>query len=204
MKTLFKVFGIALAISWFVLAPARAQNGLGIKAGIYTGQLSDLKNYDMHNNLGYQFGVLYKISLPAGFAVQPELLYVSRKSKLEGVFVGAKNTNDKYDLQYLQVPISIQWGLNLMLVRPYVQVVPYFNFLIGKDFSNGADFGDLHKANSGIGIGAGLDVWKLQISGRYNWDFKKMGNDDDTTYSSYNELKQSKGRGLEFSVAYIF
>jgi hypothetical protein len=158
----------------------------------------------MHNNLGYQFGVLYKISLPAGFAVQPELLYVSRKSKLEGVFVGAENTKDKYDLQYLQVPVSIQWGPNLMLVRPYVQVVPYFNFLIGKDFSNGADFGDLHKANSGIGIGAGLDVWKLQISGRYNWDFKKMGNDDSTTYSSYKELKQSKGRGLEFSVAYIF
>ena len=204
MKTLFKVFGIALAISLFALAPARAQNGLGIKAGIYTGQLSDLKNYDMHNNLGYQFGVLYKISLPAGFAVQPELLYVSRKSKLEGVFVGAENTKDKYDLQYLQVPVSIQWGPNLMLVRPYVQVVPYFNFLIGKDFSNGADFGDLHKANSGIGIGAGLDVWKLQISGRYNWDFKKMGNDDSTTYSSYKELKQSKGRGLEFSVAYIF
>ena len=204
MRTLFKVFGISLVISLFALAPARAQNGFGIKAGIYTGQLSDLKNYDMHNNLGYQFGVLYKISLPAGFAVQPELLYVSRKSKLEGNVAGTETTKDKYDLQYLQVPVSIQWGPNLMLVRPYVQVVPYFNFLIGKDFSNGADFGDLHKANSGIGVGAGLDVWKLQVSGRYNFDFKKMGNNDDTTYSSYKELKQSKGRSLEFSVAYIF
>lgn len=204
MKTSLKIFGIALAACILAVAPAKAQSGLGIKAGIYTGQLSDLENYDMHNNLGYQLGVLYKISLPAGFAIQPELLYVSRKSKLEGNVAGTTTGKDKYDLQYLQVPVSIQWGPNLILVRPYVQVVPYLNFLIGKDFSNGADFGDLHKANSGIGIGAGLDVWKLQISGRYNWDFNKMGNNDGTTYSSYKELKQSKGRGLEFSVAFIF
>lgn len=203
MKVTLKVFCIAFAVCVLAVAPARAQRGFGVKAGIYTNQLSNLKNYDMHSNLGFQAGVLYKINLPMGFAIQPELLYVEKNTKLENNS-GTTATEDKYNLRYLQVPVSIQWGVNLMLFRPYVQVVPYMNFLMGKHFTNNADFGDLHKANTGIGVGAGLDVWKLQISGRYNWDFNKMGNTDGTTYSSYKELKQSKGRGLEFSVAFIF
>src|SRR5574344_2873835 len=204
MKTPLKVLCIALTACILAAVPAGAQTGLGIKAGIYTNQLSDLEHYDMHSNLGFQAGVLYKINLPMGFAIQPELLYVERNTKLENNAGTTATSKDKYNLKYLQVPVSIQWGPNLMLVRPYVQVVPYMNFLMGKKFTNGADFGDLHKANTGIGVGAGLDVWKLQISGRYNWDFNKMGNTAGTTYSSYKELKQSKGRGLEFSIAFIF
>lgn len=205
IKTIL-TFSLAAVLLLSSAAPAKAQSGFGIKAGIYTNKLSDLDHFDISNNTGFQAGILYKLQLPAGFALQPELLYIAKNSKLKADNADSRYSGkEKFDMKYIQVPIGLQWGVNLMVIRPYAQVVPYFNYAIGKDFTKGKDWGDIHRANWGIGVGAGIDIWKFQVSGRYNWDFGKNGKRNSSeTDDCYEQFKRSKARGLEFSLAFIF
>ena len=34
----------------------------------------------------------------------------------------------------------------------------------------------LNRLEYGLGLGIGIDVWKLQVIGRYNWNFGVLGN----------------------------
>ena len=127
MKRLFVLIAVlAIAVT------ANAQSGFGIKGGLNFDSMSDIKtnNYEstIDGRTGFHVGILYKIKLPAGLALQPELLYTSKKSKIE------TNTNTSYNasLQYLQLPVNIQWGIDLVILRPFIQVSPYIGYAIAK------------------------------------------------------------------------
>ncbi|MBQ1929179.1 MAG: hypothetical protein II344_00910, partial [Bacteroidales bacterium] len=75
MKRFFLILGILLCAASF----ANAKGGFGIKAGLNFQSLDDISfsniNYTLNRKTGWNAGILYKISLPLGFAVQPELMY---------------------------------------------------------------------------------------------------------------------------------
>ena len=201
MKRLFVLIAVlAIAVT------ANAQSGFGIKGGLNFDSMSDIKtnNYEstIDGRTGFHVGILYKIKLPAGLALQPELLYTSKKSKIE------TNTNTSYNasLQYLQLPVNIQWGIDLVILRPFIQVSPYIGYAIAKgnkfkDF----DWGNFNKFEYGIGLGAGVEIWRFQVSGRYCWDLGKIGdfNKNDVPDQLKN-LDKAKHRGFELSLAYMF
>ena len=61
----------------------------------------------------------------------------------------------------------------------------------------------------GLGLGLGLEVWKLQIIGRYNWNFGNLIKSVDTVENGnaldkYKMLKGGNFGGLSLSVAYFF
>ena len=197
----FAVAGLVLALM-FVAAPKKAAAQFGIKAGLYTSQFSDIKDFKLKNNVGFQAGVLYKLHVVPSFVIQPELLYVAKEAKLEGK-EGIITTGDgRYAMKYMQLPVSIQYGPNLVVARPFVQVVPYINYALGK--SSKVDWDDVNRFGYGIGLGAGVDVWKFQFNARYNWDFSKVGDGEKGVPVAGSEWTASRARGIEFSVAYIF
>ena len=203
MKKSAKFIMAAIAVALMLVAmPKKASAQFGVKAGIYTSHFSDIKDFKLKKNMGFQAGVLYKLHVTPNFAVQPEFLYVAKESKLE-----AKDGEDTYDgrygLKYLQVPVGIQYGPNLVVARPFVQVVPYINYAIGKDKKVG-DWDDINRFGYGIGLGAGVDVWRLQFNARYNWDFSKVGDGEKGVKFNGSEWRASKARGIEFSVAFTF
>lgn len=197
----FTVAALVLALM-MVAAPKKAAAQFGVKAGIYTSHFSDVKKEDfkLKDNVGFQAGVLYKLHVTPGVVVQPELLYVQKNATLEDK-VGLDK--EKYNMSFMQLPVSLQYGPNLVVARPFVQVVPYISYALGKS-SDVGPWDDINRFTGGIGLGAGVDVWKLQFNIRYNWDITKVGDGEKGYTVAGKEWKASKGRGIEFSLAVTF
>jgi hypothetical protein len=186
----------------------------GVKAGMNFNSLGDVKaDYDkssianslesaVQNKTGFHVGVLYKFQIPlVGVAVQPELIYSQTKGDVKLEYSGLSAMKSEISVDYLQLPVSLQWGLDLILLRPFIQVVPYIGYCINKDTSIKDLKLKTNDFNYGVGLGAGLDVWKLQVSGRYCWD---LGNMADYEWNGLSTLKGGKNKGFQLSLALFF
>ncbi len=201
---------LAFVAALFMLIPlVSAQSGFGIKGGMNFNTMSDMKPTDgglinVKARTGYHFGVMYKAKLPLGFALQPELLYINKNSRME---FGEQNSKDYLSqdakLHNLQLPVGVQWGVDLVLFRPYLQFTPYIGYAISKGgIYNKVSWDDLNRFEYGFGLGAGIEVWKIQLSGRYSWDLGKVSNFEWPKLRK--EVKREKNRGFELSVGFLF
>lgn len=197
-----RFLAIALIAAFAIAGTANvAKAQFGIKGGIYTTKLSNInKEFKFKDNIGYQAGILYSHHVTPGFVIQPELLFINRTATIAPKQSMPGATNEKIELQYLQIPLSIQYGFNLVVVRPYVQAVPHISYAIGKNHNAGS-WDDLNRFTGGVGLGVGADLWKFQVNVRYNWDISKVGEGEKGTYDGW---KTSKQKGLEVSLAFIF
>ena len=80
----------------------------------------------------------------------------------------------------LTIPIAVQWGPDLGIIRPFVQAVPFVDVNLTSESAlisaegkkQWEDIsGDVAKYQFGAGLGVGLDIWKFQFSLRYDWRF---------------------------------
>lgn len=203
---------LAIILSVFLLATlsVHAQSGFGIKAGMNFNSMSDIEVNDIKRSInrktGFHAGILYKIDLPSGFGIQPELLYIQKGGTLSEVQTESSAHTDlgnggDFKMHYLQLPVNIQWGIDLVLFRPFLMVSPFLSYQISKE-SNIKDLAwDTEKLGYGIGLGAGLDIWKFQVSGKYNWD---LGKASEFKWDGRKTFKGGKNRGFELSLAFIF
>lgn len=215
---------ILVLVTAFMLLSVQGFSQFGVKGGLNFNSFDDVKiNKEkdvktvFEKRTGYHFGILYKTKIPLiGLAIQPELLFSQTNSSI--TYTGENTTSSYYDpvagapvstvngdmkLSYLQLPVSVQWGIDLMLFRPFIQVVPYIGCTLNSklDIGNTSLKMDTDKFQYGIGVGAGLDIWKLQVSGRYNWD---LGNVADFKWMGIDTFKGGKSKGFELSLAILF
>ena len=170
-----------IILSIVVMACFLSQINAQVKFGIKGGVTFDDFNYKNENGLkignsaGWQAGVLLKVKVPViGIGVQPELLYTVRNAKVPVHHASGKD--GKNTISYLEVPINLQWGPDLLLLHPYLMVGPYFSYALnikGDELKNKID-----KLDWGISLGAGLDIWKLQFGARYSWGLQDVGMKD--------------------------
>ena len=137
-------------------------------------------------------GLAYKLNLPLGFHVQPALLYNVKGSNL---------SDTDFTVGYLELMASVQWGIDLILFRPFVDISPYVGYAV----NNTGSLSSLWKKEGnplecGAGIGGGLDIWRFQLVARYNWNFGTLFKDADV----YDRLKDTRFRGVTLSLAYFF
>ncbi|MBR7156791.1 MAG: PorT family protein [Bacteroidales bacterium] len=192
---------IVLCVMLFSVFQMKAQSGFGIKGGLSYNSMSDIEFADWKGSLnrktGFHAGILYKIKLPAGLALQPELLYIQKGSTLKADFAEAD-----FKMHYVQLPVNLQWGIDLMLFRPFIMVSPYVGYAIAKgDEFKDVEWKDLNRLEYGVGLGAGLDIWKFQVTGRYCWDLGKVM---DFEWEGVDTFKGGKNKGFELSLAFIF
>ncbi len=202
MRKIF--FAILLFVAALVILPQKGAAQFRVKGGIYVPQFSKLKDYrdfKVKQNIGYQAGVAYQINILPVFTIQPELLFIQRDVEVSDRS-GVEDTQ-KYQQKLIQVPVSIQYSINLLMARPYIQAVPYVNYLFDGKLTGGHNWKDSNKLTYGIGLGAGIDVWHLQLNIRYNLDISKVGGkqSNDPIYERY---RVSKGKAYEVSLAYYF
>jgi hypothetical protein len=198
MKKIAAVAILMLLIS----SSAFSQAKFGIKGGLNFNSYKDVSgnvNNTWNNQTGYHFGVLIQTKVPIiGLGLQPELLFVRK-----GVEDPDVPANSFY-LDYLQLPINVQVGLDLLLFRPFIMVSPYISYAIGKgDMLENAEWDNLNRLDYGYGLGAGIDIWKLQITGKYNWSMGKL-QDATSTPINGTTLKNAKIQGFQLSVALLF
>lgn len=207
---------ILLLVTAFLLLSVPGFSQFGIKAGYNFTSFGDIdlgkgSEYStaFDKKTGYHVGLLYKFKIPViGLTIQPELLYSEVKGRLSltGLPSGiSSSTNAVVDadlkVSYLQLPVGLQWGLDLMLFRPFLQVVPYVGLSLADDNSTKNLEWDVNKFRYGIGLGAGIDIWKLQVSGRYSWDLGKVA---DFKWQGTKTFKGDKNKGFELSLALLF
>ena len=169
---------IVLCILFMCTFQLKAQSGFGIKGGLSYNSMSDIELSNLYGSLkrktGFHAGILYKVKLPVGLALQPELIYIQKGSSIEIHPDGILSKEADFKMHYVQLPVNLQWGLDLVLFRPFIMVSPYIGYAIAKgdEFQN-IEWKDLNRFEYGIGLGAGMDVWRFQVTGRYCWDLGK-------------------------------
>ena len=170
-----KKFITALAAAMMLFSlQASAGGKFGVTGGMNfnSAKIGDVK---MDAKAGWNVGLTYNLDLPLGFSLQPSLVY-TQKSAL----VGQDVLNVTQTVGSLNLPVSVQWGPDLLVARPFVDVTPYVGYSLsnkvkGEAFGLSAEEKGKNAFDYGIGVGAGLDVWKLQVIVRYNWNFGVLG-----------------------------
>lgn len=215
MKKIFSAAFLALALMFAGMADSSAQIRYGVIGG---ATFSKLSNTDLlgENMTQYHAGATVQVKLPLGFSIQPSLIYNVKGSK-----VGLPDVPDSpradFTVGYLELPVSVQWGPDLLLFRPFLDVTPF----VGYGLNNKLSSGDVVTRNSwsgngvsrweyGLGVGIGLEIWKFQVIGRYNWNFGSLVNfkEDLESGGAFDAVKNSFGRanfgGFTLTAAFLF
>lgn len=195
MKRIALLFVGILGLS---LLSAGAQSVI-VKGG-YNYQFSNVQALKSGGRSGWQAGAGYQTETVRGFSFQPELMYK----------VSSVNVQDNANLRisYLELPLNVQWGPDLLIARPFLFAGPYLgvkvrNALKGNWESIGEttrkDIVDhLKGVEYGVSMGIGIDVFKFQICGKVNWNLGKLSEID-----SFPTLN-NKQRSFEISVGLRF
>lgn len=190
----------------FAADKAQAQ-GFGVTAGMNFNSVS-YKDIQFDSRAGFSLGVTYLLDLPLGLSVQPSLVYMHKAAD----FSPAEGITAVQKVGSVNLPVSVQWGPDLIVARPFIDVTPYVGYSLSNklegDFA-GIISGDTSLENTfeyGVGLGAGINVWKLQAIVRYNWNFGTLGKLEDFKDLGFGDFKKENETfgGVSVSVAYFF
>ena len=147
---------------------ASAQIKFGAKAGFTSSKLS-LKEIDTKTINAYHVGAVAQLDLPFGFAVQSGVLY-----QVKGVSIDASIFSSSYPdtstgyaktkYQFVEIPIQAQWGIDLILLRPFVLGEFYWGYSLNNN----------NPKEHGFAYGFGIDVSRFQLSAKYFRNHDKM------------------------------
>lgn len=196
-------------------ATAAAQVNFGVTAGMNfnSAKIGDVK---MDAKAGWNVGATVQFDLPLGFSLQPSLVYMQKAAGYETPELSSGILED-LKAQFVQtvgslvLPVSVQWGPDLLVARPFLDVTPYVGYSLSNKIK--ADVAGLEEVvkggnglDYGLGLGAGINVWKLQAIVRYNWNFGVLGNYEDFTDIKLGDLNSENETfgGITVSVAFFF
>lgn len=204
----------ALVAALAFCTDASAQRYLSSRVGLmggFTSSEAKIKNVDSKSVSLYHIGLTAELPLGGGFAIQPSVLYQVKGASADNVgdlSVSELGKSFETKVGYLEVPVQIQWGPDLMLFRPYAFAEPFVGYRISSSNKETAKaFKDeLKKVEYGLGLGAGIDVWRLQFSVKYFWNFGKIYETGDTAESTIRDAVNNGNNfnGIMASVAFFF
>lgn len=164
--------------SFLVAGMAQGQNvsrhsegfGFGVKGGLLFSKLSQA-NVDYKNNNGFEAGIFFGGNRPGVLGVMGEILYAKKGAKGS---LGVQ-TLDNY---YLEIPILMR--LNIGSANKNTGAIvygiagPVFDILL-KSQLDGVDVKSRYESlDIGIIGGAGIEVSRFLVEGRYNWGLRNV------------------------------
>ena len=180
---------LTVALVPLVAMPLHAQR-LGVVAGGTFSQLRGLDNVRAKNRTGTVFGLSLKLPMSDRVALQPEVLFINKGSKLE--FDNAGNSDIRLD--YLEIPLLLRFDRSLSsALTPHFYLGPSLSYNVGCNVevstSPGASsdckrdvFFEPNDVDWGAVIGAGLDLnlGGLGVTGgaRYGVGMANVSKDD--------------------------
>ena len=143
-----KLSAIVAAAAMLFAIDASAQLSHGIRYGVvggFTSTNTHLKEFKYSNVSLYHVGAKVKFNLGLGFAVQPALTYQVKGTDLETATASTESLEEAWKTMdarvgYLELPVQIQWGPDLMALRPYAFVEPFVGY--GVNFKATAENAD--------------------------------------------------------------
>ncbi len=194
-----KVFVLLISVLLFSTL-SYSQTRFGIKGGLNFTNISNLSSdveKTWKNQTGYQLGVALQIKIPViGLAIQPELLYSTVKS--------ASDNGNEINIDYLTLPVNIQLGTDMLFFRPFIVASPFVSYMIDNNVRlEDQPVDEINRFDYGVGVGVGIDIWKLQIMGKYNWGLGKLENAGDE-WDQSETYKNATLQGFQLSIAFLF
>lgn len=156
---------------------------VGIKGGVNFTNLRVDKVGDDNIKVGYNFGLFAKLPVGEYFAIQPELLYSSKGTKLtyDNFFMGEGEY--RFNLNYIELPVLAVFniGNNFNIhAGPYAAYLVSANIKDLNDDGNIEGIGDLNVDNFnrfdyGLAAGIGVDLMNVSIGARYQYGLREVG-----------------------------
>jgi hypothetical protein len=200
-----KIFMACAAVLMLFSVQASAIGRWGVTGGMNFNSAT-IKDVKMEAQAGWNLGLTYNLDLPLGLSLQPSLVYSQK-----GALIGAEQVKITQTVGSVNLPVSVQWGPDLLIARPFIDVTPY----VGYSLVNKADANILtlkeeltgkNAFDYGLGVGAGLDIWKFQAIVRYNWNFGVLGSLKDFTGINIKDLNAENPTygGISVHLAFFF
>lgn len=219
-----KSFRIVAAIAaLFACLGASAQNIGSARLGVMASFTLSDSNADIFKTSSYSLynaGVTFQVPVVGGLAIQPALTYQVKGSSLDGLkddagtgisdipAAGVASLSTK--VGYVEIPLQIQWGPDLLALRPYVFAEPFVGFAVNtankvtmvsidadkiKDFKAAA----IKRLEYGVGFGAGIEFSRFQISGKYFMNFGSLYNESGEITPVSQTIKAAYKNGKNFN-----
>lgn len=188
---------------------------IGVRGGIDFVSMSRFElgyiSESVSSHTGFNAGLAFSFDLPVrGLTIQPELNYVSKGALFRG------ESDIHFKTGYIELPVNIQAGLDLILLRPYIMVSPYIGYAVYKQ-PGFLDWNSINRFEYGIGVGGGIDFWRLQLQVKYNWNIGSLVRNKDRGGDQAGEtsgnmvpsdflgsVREGNFRGLEVSIVFFF
>lgn len=230
---------ILIVAALAAMIPASAQ-GLKLADGIHYGVVggftssnTNIKHITSKSIALYHVGLTAKFNLGLGFAIQPALTYQVKGAKLSQVMEeGASEEvmhKFEYKIGYLELPVNIQWGPDLVAFRPFVFAEPFVGYALNNDLYDTFKLDDetnwtedhlknkwkeygLNRLEYGLGLGAGFEFWRIQLSAQWFWNFGPLYNSATEKIDGNHILenietaftKKKNFQGVKVSLAIMF
>ncbi|WP_240543419.1 porin family protein [Spirosoma foliorum] len=181
MVAAFFSVGSLLLNSSDALAQGKAR--VGLKGGLnasslyYDSQGATNKN----ERIGFHAGVFSQIPVSEFFAIQPELLYMTKGASATYNVIGFNGKNT-FKLNYAELPVLATFKLGQAVE---LQAGPYVSYLLNSNINSNGDFGsgstavnrdNFNKVDYGIAGGLNLYFGKAFIGARYEQGLQNIAN----------------------------
>lgn len=196
---------VVLALMTILAVPVFSQDAnvtrFGVKGGV---NFSNFRVDDIEDNnvkAGLNLGLFLKLPISDAVAIQPELLYSSKGSKLRYNNILQGEGEYRFNMNYLELPIMGVFHIGEIF---NVQVGPYLAYLASANIKNmdedlsiqGAT--DLNEDNFnrfdyGLAAGIGLDFNGFIVGARYNYGLNEVGKSNNLSGQLTNNSKNSVG-----------
>jgi hypothetical protein len=182
------LFMICLSAATFTAsAQDDTQFRFGVKGGVNLSNLYIDDVTDEKAKLGLHAGLWMKAPIGEFFAIQPELLWSSKGTKI-GQYQNIPFTQDgqvRFNLNYVDLPVLA----SVTLGPVSIQAGPYISYLFNanvknlkEDLSTGnvidLDKNDFNTVDYGLAAGLALDIKGFQLGVRYNYGLREIGKSD--------------------------
>lgn len=177
----FLLMGVLLISSFDAAAQGRTR--VGLKGGLNASSLfydSQGVN-DKNERIGFHLGVFTQAPVGEFFAIQPELLYMTKGASGTYNVLGFAGKNT-FRLNYAELPVLATFKLGQAVE---LQVGPYVSYLINSNINSNGDFGlgtsainrdNFNKIDYGIAGGLNLYFGKAFIGARYEQGLQQIAN----------------------------
>ncbi len=198
-----KAFVITSLMCLLVATTGWAQeSSVGIKGGFNLSSLTTDGNDDSNLNLGINVGVFNKIALTKSVAIQPELLYSMKGTRINYDESSFAEGDSKFNLHYIDLPVKLVFNLSEDFE---FQVGPYVGYLIGAntetdatvmdafniDSENELDRENFNTIDYGVTAGLGFDLDPLIIGANYSLGLNQVAKKDKAPEEILDNAKNS-------------
>ncbi|MBR1573880.1 MAG: PorT family protein [Bacteroidales bacterium] len=187
---------------------------------------TNLLDFDVKRMPLYHAGLTAQFPLGGAFSIQPTVSWHVKGSSIAAIQDSEKGLNFeafRSKIGYLEAGAQLQAGLDLLAFRPYLFLEPFAGYALNVDeklFKTDADTpyqevkafdqSALRRMEYGLGVGFGAEVWLMQLSFKWFWNFgnlydeRNAGNADMATLVKGLYDKGRNFNGFVMSVSIFF